>query len=305
MIKSVKVINFLGESITLKMQNPEESGFYIKQVEGIGPTKATINLTDILTIDGQIFNSIKLGSRNILLDLGFFDAHDSLSIEDIRLLSYKYFPVQKPVTVIVSTDNREGRTNGYVETNEPVIFSKEESTVISIVCPSAYLSDAEENLNVITGVESLFSFPFSNESLTEPLIEFSKLYTESQRVINYIGDADTGIFATIYINGGSVTNLHIQNMTSNQDMMIDTVKLAALTGSGLIDGDYVYISTYKGAKSVELFRAGIYYNIINAMGSGIEWITLERGNNRLGFVCDSGSAYVNLTVQYPTLYEGV
>lgn len=45
MIKSITVTNYLGDSIKLELARPEESGFVVKSVTGLGPGSANINTT--------------------------------------------------------------------------------------------------------------------------------------------------------------------------------------------------------------------------------------------------------------------
>ena len=71
MIKSVRIVNHLNESITLELARPEKSGFAILSIEGLGPSKATINSTEVSTMDGAIFNSSRVVARNIVFDLRF------------------------------------------------------------------------------------------------------------------------------------------------------------------------------------------------------------------------------------------
>ena len=49
MIRAVTFTNYLGDSIRLDLARPEESGFIIKSVTGLGPGKANINTTEIAT----------------------------------------------------------------------------------------------------------------------------------------------------------------------------------------------------------------------------------------------------------------
>ena len=53
MIRAVTFTNYLGDSIRLDLARPEESGFIIKSVTGLGPGKANINTTEIATNDGS------------------------------------------------------------------------------------------------------------------------------------------------------------------------------------------------------------------------------------------------------------
>lgn len=121
MIRAVTFTNYLGDSIRLDLARPEESGFIIKSVTGLGPGKANINTTEIATNDGSLFNSSRMPSRNIVISLAYMWKD---SIEDVRQLSYKYFPIKKKLTMLIETDNRQAEIEGYVESNDPTIFAK-------------------------------------------------------------------------------------------------------------------------------------------------------------------------------------
>ena len=43
MIHSITVTNYLGDSIVLELARPEQSGFIVKSVEGLGPAKGNVN----------------------------------------------------------------------------------------------------------------------------------------------------------------------------------------------------------------------------------------------------------------------
>ena len=104
LIRAVTFTNYLGDSIRLDLARPEESGFIIKSVTGLGPGKANINTTEIATNDGSLFNSSRMPSRNIVISLAYMWKD---SIEDVRQLSYKYFPIKKKLTMLIETDNRQ------------------------------------------------------------------------------------------------------------------------------------------------------------------------------------------------------
>lgn len=170
MIKKVTVINYLGESLEMPMDRPQLSGFAICSIGGLGPVKANVNVTELATDDGAVYNSARAETRNITLSLKFMDYIGHGSAEDIRLLSYKYFPLKKPLTLIIETDNRIASITGYVESNEPDIFSADERTNISILCPDPWFYDADGDGNKETrfnGIENLFEFPVENEPTYE------------------------------------------------------------------------------------------------------------------------------------------
>lgn len=180
MIRAVTVTNYLGESKRFELAFPEKSGFAVQSISGLGPSKADINTTEISTNDGSLYNSARVNSRNIVMSLKLMF---NPQIEDTRQDSYKYFPIKKKVTLLIETDNRICETYGYVESNEPDIFSSDEMTQISIVCPDPYFYSAGPdgtNTTIFYGVEPLFEFAFSNESLTESLIEFGEIKNETR-----------------------------------------------------------------------------------------------------------------------------
>ena len=309
MIKSISIINYLNNMVTMELTRPELSNFLIDSVDGLGPAKANINTTEMATSDGALFNSARLSARNIVLNLvfvteGINSEGKILSIEDVRQKSYKYFPIKRNLTFIVETDNRTLVTTGYVESNEPEIFSDQEGCAISIICTDPYFYSLDSEATLFYGVDPNFEFPFSNESLTEDLIEFGIIENKQENVVTYYGDADVGV--TIVINAvGSVTNLKIYNSGTREVMSIDSTKLTNLTGRGIIYGDQITICTVKGKKSVYLLRDGVNINILNALGKENDWFTLARGDNIFAFTADIGATNLQFRVYNQIIYEGV
>lgn len=303
MIRSITIRNHLDNSIKLELTRPDLSGFIIKSMDGLGPTKANINTTDIATNDGSIFNSSRLDKRNITLNLEFFQT-DTESIEDIRQKTYKYFPINQRVYITVETDNHTLETEGYIETNEPYIFSKNEGTNISIICPDPFFYSKNIVETIFSGVEPLFEFPFSNESLTTSLLEFGAIQNKTEQVIVYEGDGKVGI--SIYIHAlGSVSNIKIANVKTREIMILNTDKLATLTGSSIKAGDNIVINTQKGNKNVTLIRDGVRTNILNCIEKGSQWFTLVKGDNIFAYTTDSGSSNLQFYITNKVAYDGV
>lgn len=304
MIKSVTVTNYLGESLKLELMKPEKTGIIVKKIEGLGPPKATINSTKVASGDGDVYNSARAEGRNIVMTLGFMFAP---TVEDARQKTYKYFPIKKPVTLLIETDNRLCETVGYVESNEPNIFSEEEETQISIVCPSSYFS-SDDNGGTTTvvfyGVEPLFEFPFSNESLTEPLIEFGAIKNRQEENIWYDGDTEVGVIIRMHALG-EVRQVTIYNTGTRERMHIDTDKLSAIMGSGIKNGDEITISTVRGDKYITILRDGVYTNILNALDRNTDWFQLAKGDNRFAYICEYGAEDLEFKIEFKTLYEGV
>lgn len=305
MIKSFKVTNYVGDSLELILREPEKSGFLIKEVTGLGPAKATINTIDISTKDGANFNSARMDKRNIVFDIMFVNNEKKESIETLRQKSYRYFPVKKEITLLIETDNRLLRTTGYVESNEPDIFSNEEGCKISIICPDPFFYAVEgKTTTEYYSLSPLFEFPFSNESLTEPLLEFSKVQIDTGKNVYYSGDDEIGFIIHIYASA-SATNVRIYNMVTGETMSIDSSKLVTLTGSDIVNGDEIIINTMIGNKSIVLIRDGKTYNILNCFGRNSDWLVLRPGDNLIGFDADEGALNLQFRIENDVIYEGV
>lgn len=307
MIHSLTVTNYLGDRIRLELGRPENTGFLIKSITGLGPVKANVNTTEVATNDGSMFNSARLSQRNIVIQMAFVNTVYGEDIEEVRQKSYKYFPIKKNVELIIETDNRYVRTKGYIESNEPDIFSKQEGSQISIICPDPYFYSASEDGNNITdfySIDPVFEFPFSNESLSDPLLIFGEIQIKTEGVITYHGDSEIGVM--IYIHAiGPATNINIYNTETREIMSINTTKLEALTGKGIVASDDIIINTLKGEKSITLVREGMSYNILNCLDKNTDWFTLVKGDNIFAFTAESGVTNLQFRIENKVIYEGV
>ena len=310
MIKSVTAVNFKGESIKMDLFHPESSGFIIIKIDGIGPGKATVTKNDSKVYDGGTITSARLPSRNIKMEIQFLWVN---SIEDVRHKSYKYFPLKKPITLIFETDTRTVEIEGVVESNEPDIFSSEESTNISIICPDPYFYASGENARSRTefsGINPMFEIPsdigYSNESLTEALTEISTLYVQSERGIMNYGEVDIGVVISIKPLAIVKGILTISNVTLGQNMSFDLNKIKTITENDFHLGDELVINTLRGKKSVTLVREGKNYNALSCIDTRTDWIYLTSGENTFTYYLDGeGIEDLQFSVTNSILYEGV
>jgi len=357
MIKSITITNHLGESITMELTSPEKSGFVVRFIDGLGPPKANIEMTEMSLMDGALYNSARAQSRNIVISLSFLLSHviyldpipsppknsidevesgtpiglllalthniiESFSdnsenivdtdsqivstIEDTRQKSYKYFPLKRRVKILIETDNRFCETYGYVESNISDIFSKEEGCIISILCPNSYLLSPEIHVTIFATIEPAFEFPFSNESTTLKLLEFSTIQGYFTKTVNYPGDADVGMVMYMHVIG-DVENIEIFKLEPEpvESIQIDTNRIEALTGAGLHVGDDVIISTVKGNKYAILVRDGVETNILNCLDKFTDWIQLTRGDNIFTYTAEVGILNLQFRIENQVAYEGI
>lgn len=304
MIKTITVTNYLGDSIKLDLARPEDSGFLVTSITGLGAGKATINTVEIATNDGSLYNSARVSSRNIVISLRYLWKD---TIEDVRQLSYKYFPLKRKVKLLIETDNRSAEIEGYVESNEPDIFSKEESADISIICGFPFFYSAENGgiqTTIFSGIEPLFEFPFSNESLTDFLLEMGEIRNRRDNIIIYNGDVETGLTITIHAIG-SASNIAIYNINTRDVLRINTDKMASLTGSAVVKSDDIIICTERGNKSATLLRGGKKINILNCIERDVTWFQLAKGENIFAYTAETGSSNLQFKIENKVVYEGV
>lgn len=304
MIKSLTVTNEYGETVKIVLTDDNPShGMLIESIDGLGPAKANINTAQLATMDGTYYNSARLDQRNVVVKMKF-DYISSTSVEEARLNSYKYFPIKRNVKLVVETDKRTVETIGYIESNEPDIFSDFEGAQISIICPDPYLYGEEGDSVSFFTVDSAFEFEFENASLTDNLLEFGTINESREQNIYYEGDADVGVVLHIKAIGG-VGDIIIQNQKTQETMKIDTNVLEAVAGEPIKSGDEIFVSTVRGSKFATLVRDGEQINILNSLGKNIEWIRLTRGDNLLSLRIDDGFENVIFDIQYRIAYEGV
>lgn len=307
MVKSLTVQNYRKESAKIVLyEDCPSHGMIISQIEGLGPPKASINLSNFVTKDGGIFNSSRVEDRNLVLHLYLVDAP---TIEDARLNVYKYFPIQKKCRILVETDRRKAQVYGYVESVEPEIFSDMESVQVSIICPESYwqsIEDGGSQITLFSGENPLFEFPFSNESLSNNLLELSESNKVTEGIVDYAGDVGCGVSMVLYVvdslsTVGSPSSVTITNHTTKDTMTLN------LNGLTLQQDDEIRIDTTFGNKSIILYRDGTTTNLLNRLGSTSEWLRITRGENLISYSVgtEQQQRAFDLTISNSVWYEGM
>jgi hypothetical protein len=293
MIKALEITNHSGDSIQLDLYHPEKTGLAVKSISGLEPPKSDINTSDSLS-DGSFYNSSRLNKRNIIINLLFVESQDGESIESLRHKAYKYFPLKRKIDITVKTDYRIVRSSGYVESNEPDIFSSQEGTQISIICPDAYWYDLYEKSAVYAQTMKKFTFPFAIGYGGVPLgVRYASEYITLQNN----GD-ETGLTITISgisETGGITSNFTIYNADSGAYMRIK---------NDIQSGDIITITTHRGNKACTLIRDGKETNLIGNLYA-TEWLTAASGENNFFLNASSGIRNVEVTFTLSEAYAGV
>jgi hypothetical protein len=287
----------------MTLANPDESGFLVFNVTGLEPPKATINQSEVPTMDGSIFNSARLTARNLVLSIMFAEGPNR-TIEDVRYLSYKYFPLKEKIRLTVKTDKRHAYCDGYVESNEVVIFQKQEYTQVSVICPDTFFYSLQEVGVVFYGVQPLFHFPFSNESLNVPLLIMGEIINKKEENVYYDGDAPNGFTAYFHFMG-PVKDFVLYRVSTQEYMRVYTDVIESITGESIKAADDLVINTVRGRKSVKLIRNAVTWNILSALDVESTWLELRKGDNVFAFTAEEGENNINFRIEALINYEGM
>lgn len=300
MIYNITVTNPQGEELVLDLDRPRESGLVVVNGEGLGPPKATINTSELAGIDGSQYNSAVLDPRNIVLTLAYLE---NPTIEATRHLLYRFFPTKRRVKLTFETDTRKSSIYGYVESNEALIFSQQTGSTISILCPNPLFTDENPlELNFYNRIPR-FEFPFSDPVGSSDLI-FSDLEVRQTIEFDYEGGYQSGYL--IEVNAlAAATNLIVRDELTGEKMEFNDTELIAATGSGIVAGDLIRISSVRGDKFVRLIRGSTNHNIIRALKPGYSWLQLRPGTNLISYLASTGASQLRVSLRGSAYYEGI
>lgn len=231
----------------------------IRNIEGLGPAKASVNTSPIGSVDGDSYVGSKVGSRNIVLTLHPNPDWVNWMISDLRDLFYKYFLPKMPTRLVFESDNRPPvEISGYVETVEPTPFSRDPETQISIICPYPYFTTVDPF--ILTGVS-----------------------TDMPLEIEYDGSVETGINVEI---SHSLTPIPTLLGVQIGDPSESYFRVAASVSSSM----YLSMSSLPGQKYVQNIAqgSGVITNLLSKVQEGSEWPNLQPGLNQFSVVGDKG-----------------
>lgn len=315
MIKELRVKNALGESLPLTLLRPETSGLAIRNIIGLGPAKANVILRENSRISGSIFQMSNTPMRNVVLDLIFLDRPN---IEAVRLKTYKYFPVESKVTLEVTTN--EGSTDpenfatyfidGYVESNEPSIFSNQSGCIISILCPDPFFQkEMDLESGIIKQVDCLFEFPFGDSDT----FQFGELSFETADFnIENIGNVVAEPTIIISAVGGEVVNPKLFFFSRNDPSIVESLELVFNEAlPALQDGEYIKIVTETQKKSIvkytpsEIGEEAIYTNYLGTLSMDSSWPVIRPGVNQFSYEAEEGGSYIRISYEYKIKFSGI
>jgi len=294
-----------GERLAIDLRNSdEELGFLIVTVDGLGSSPAVVSSAKGAVTNGARVNNVKLDTRTITMTFGVSEVGKK-ETEALEML-YNFFPTGKKITLEFSTEKRTVFIEAYPEDMTLNMFAPVENAVITALAPKSVFTDTSKGYHIVSNYTSLFEFPFSNESLLEPLIEFGHSMSTPNYYIYYPGDIDTGIYILVEVIEDSVfTDLTLYNLRDDQKMVINMTRLNAIIDGVLQVGDKILIDTRTSQKSIKLFRNGQFINIHNALDLHSDWIYLSPGHNTIIYTMATGQDAISVELEYFALYSGV
>lgn len=279
---TLKIENRFGDVLELT----HNKNYVVTSVEGLNPPKAKINLSDVVGMDGSLFNSSKVEARNIVLTV-----RPNEPVEKNRLALYKYVQSKQWCKIYYSNGSLDVQIEGYVEAIETSLFKLPQSIQISILCPQPYFEGLNEIFNDISSLLANFEFPFAIEA---DGIEFSYINHDVLSTVVNHGDVETGL--SIYITArGEVVNPVIYDNYGGKFAINLT----------LSEGEQIVINTNSGKRSVKLISGVGKENIINKVQKNPKWFTLYPGENIFSYDAESGVDFMSIVFRHRTKYGGV
>jgi hypothetical protein len=286
LLKNLRVKNWKNQILNLSIGDILE-GFFIKDIQGLGPVKATLSTSSSAGLDGAQYHASRLESRNIIIKLGLDPNGLPISVSELRSKLYDFFmpKTNAKLNFILSegSDTLDRVIDGHIEYNEPDVFTKEPTVDVSIMCFNPLFADPEPK-----------SHSFSTSTLSTPGASFV-----------YEGNVDTGALIKILFNRSvsSGTRIDIRHKYLGVTKAMHLSHPSYPPGYSFQSGDVLEISTVRGSKYVRVIRGGITTAILYAFAPISEWISLGQGLNEIG-VQVSGNP-IPYTVEYVEKYGGL
>lgn len=255
---------------------PETDLLQIRNIDGLGPVEATINSIASSTFDGESYSGSSVGRRNIVLTVKPNPDWSTWTYEKLRQLIYSYFMPKLLVRLVFETEELDPvEIYGYVETVEPVIFSRDGEIQISIICPSPHFTSVSPTVVVGT-------------------------IGQTETLIDYDGTVETPINLKVVHDLGPEPSFIVAAFSG----IIPRVQQVVT----FIDATNYFISNSEtGNKYVRRVDSdtGVYANLLSKIWSGSEWLTLQPGDNNFKVWVDSGDTEGTWTLTYFKKYGGL
>lgn len=257
------------------------SGFVLTDAEGLTAADVAISATSLATHDGTIINSRQTQPRGIVL---YLTIKQSANVEAVkREILAVIKPKQTGRLQWVQSD-RTIEIEGTVEAVSMPRFVNGVVMQITMYCAQPYWQDAEYILQQIKLVSPLHHFTVAFPRGAG--IVFGRYDLDMTKKFYNEGDTAIGAKITI-IATGDISNPLLERNDGTYFGVNETMQA----------GDYITISTVKGAKSVTKNGGE---NIIHKIKEGSTWLQLETGENvfTISEAGGTGNMYFNFEYKH-------
>jgi len=250
------------------INRPETDLFEVRNFDGLGAVKANVNTTPMGSVKGSGFTGTSVGERNLVLTLGLDPDWDEWTVSRLRRLLDKYFmPEQEIRFVFESMEFSPVEISGYIESNDPNIFSKDPEQQISVICPSPDFVSVDPV--VVNG--------------TTDMVPIS---------IDYEGNVKTGIVLAVTHNSGAATSI----------VTVQPGEMGSrpfVVSNAVVDAGHRFmLDSIPGEKFVRTYTVpgNVQTNLLDDINVGSIWPELFPGEQ--DFVVQSDAGIKNWTLTY-------
>lgn len=245
-------------NLPLELGSADTDLIHIRNIDGLGPVKASVNTRQQGTSDGEYYSGSTVGKRNLVLTLGLNPDWMIHTPSTLRQMLYGYFMPKASVALRLFSDDLPAvEISGYVESAEPNIFSKDQEMVVSIICPVPDF--VAVGVSEITGIASSdpawFEFSYRGNSAAPVLLEVKNT---------------TAPAGPAYSGSVKIESQQILPITKTFEVIAD------------IDvSSFLRINSASGQKKVQTIVGPETVNLLNVLVAGSIWPTVQPGVNKM------------------------
>jgi hypothetical protein len=272
MLHKVDVVTRRGTTLSLDVFE-NDSGYQV-MVEGLDPVKAEFSSSPYVGMDGEDFQSARLGSRQIKLHFDLVPDFVTETFATLRRKLYDYLMPKSTVKLRFYLDTGLYLDiDGVVESHSSPMIKEDPEVEVILICFQPDLVDP----NMVT---------FNGSTVS----------TSTITNINYPGSVDVGVVLTMHVN----RNLAGFTMYNS----IEEGTLSQLDFSyPLVNGDQLVISSLRGSKGITLTRSGVSSSLLYGRSAQSTWIEFSRGINQFRVYAPGDP--VPYTLEYLVRYGGL
>lgn len=253
------------------INRPETDLFEVRNIDGLGPVKAEVSTTPMGSVDEESYTGSNIGKRNIVFTIGLDPDWQDWTASRLRRHLELYFMPKQPIQLVFETmEFSPVEISGYVESNEPNMFSKDPEHVISVICPAPNFVSVDPIL--ISGTTVDDPYP-----------------------IDYAGSVETGFTVSVHEDAEAADILTIRSNAEDPGEDYFTVNKTDVINAST----RFMVSSIARQKFVRNYDtpSNDITNLLNFVAEGSTWPKLQPGAPRLFYV-RSNSGIQSWTMAY-------